>query len=162
MVKASLDPNLLHLFKAVQVSQSPANARMNIISHVLLRHRRGLVFFGVPHRGNKEKVLFMKKVAKSVADHAVGHTGSSGSTESDFLEAITGGSSTLDTLTEQFRGLQAHCSIVSFYESKPYGSFGVVRTTPSSPYPLYTLVANEWSGCVPGFGQDWPTRRVYD
>lgn len=94
------------------------------------------MFFGVPHSGGKDKLLFLGRVAQSALELVSGSATLSKKNESEFLDAITGGSPSSDTLTELFRGINSHCPIVSFYENKPTGKFGIV----SAPF----VVAVRW------------------
>ncbi|KAK1835683.1 hypothetical protein QBC39DRAFT_340870 [Podospora conica] len=117
---------IAHSLGGLLVKQCLIKAKMDANFATLFSAVKGLVFFGVPHAGGNEKLLLMGKVAKSALDLAGGNVRFSSKDESDFLEAITGGSPSSDNLTELFRGINSHCPIVSFYENKPTGRFGII------------------------------------
>jgi len=84
------------------------------------------VFFGVPHSGSKDKLVLLDRVTQPTPDLGGALVSLSGNDESDFIDAMTGGSPLSDTLAELFRGINSHCPIVSFYENKPTGKLGIV------------------------------------
>ncbi|KAK0742615.1 hypothetical protein B0T18DRAFT_167385 [Schizothecium vesticola] len=117
---------IAHSLGGLLVKQCLVKAKMDANFATLFSAVKGLVFFGVPHLGGKDKLLFLGRVAQSALELMSGSASLSKKDESEFLDAITGGSPSSDTLTELFRGINSHCPIVSFYENKPTGKFGIV------------------------------------
>lgn len=78
----------------------------------------GLVFFGTPHRGGNRASLG-DRIANLVRALA-------GSPNNTFMEALKAESLFLGTLTDDFRQLLEQFRILSFYETRPLGRFGIV------------------------------------
>ncbi|KAM7188698.1 hypothetical protein V8F33_010468 [Rhypophila sp. PSN 637] len=117
---------MAHSLGGLLVKQCIILANSNTSFKPLFNSLKGILFFGVPHNGGNETLLLMGKIAKGAVDFARRHIAWSTKDETDFLEAITGGSPSSDTIKTLFRGLSAQCDIVSFYEGKPYGIHGTI------------------------------------
>ncbi|KAI0846312.1 hypothetical protein F5Y00DRAFT_244189 [Daldinia vernicosa] len=83
----------------------------------------GIAFFGTPHKGGNNAGLadVIAKIARSLL----------GNPSNSFMSAIRAGTLFLDTIADDFRQLLEDFQILTFYETKPLGSFGIV-VSPSS------------------------------
>ena len=78
----------------------------------------GIVFFGTPHRGGRGAEL--GDVVARVIRALNRNPGNS------FLEALKKDSSIIETLTQSFRHQSEHYQVLSFFETRPQKSLGVV------------------------------------
>ncbi|KAI0116255.1 hypothetical protein GGR51DRAFT_500803 [Nemania sp. FL0031] len=78
----------------------------------------GLVFFGTPHQGGNNA---------GFGDVVAGITRCvSKSPGNTFMDALKGNSLFLSTITDDFRQLLEDFQVISFYETRPLGRFGIV------------------------------------
>ncbi|KAI1132377.1 hypothetical protein F5Y10DRAFT_231582, partial [Nemania abortiva] len=78
----------------------------------------GLVFFGTPHQGGNNAGFgdLMARIARCL----------SGNPGNTFMDALKGNSLFLSTIADDFRQLLEDFQIISFYETRPLGRFGIV------------------------------------
>ncbi|KAI1085805.1 hypothetical protein F5B20DRAFT_519816 [Whalleya microplaca] len=113
----------------------------------------GITFFATPHNGGNHAGIgdIVAKVACSILR----------SPGNNFMTALKKGSSFLDIISDDFRQLLDDFQILSFYETKPLGSFGIVVNQKSAVLGLpgvrekqIPLDANHSNICKFGSEQD--------
>ncbi|KAI1355896.1 hypothetical protein F5Y01DRAFT_268006 [Xylaria sp. FL0043] len=78
----------------------------------------GLVFFATPHRGGNHAGF--GDIVAEVARHVLRNPGNT------FLATLKSNSHYLSTITDDFRQMLEDFQIISFYETRPLGHFGLV------------------------------------
>ncbi|KAI1743344.1 hypothetical protein F4680DRAFT_372991 [Xylaria scruposa] len=80
----------------------------------------GIAFFGTPHRGSRDNKVLLGNIAASIARAALRQP------ENSFLEALKKDSLFADQLVQDFKQQLEDYYILSFVETQPYGSLGLI------------------------------------
>jgi hypothetical protein len=108
------DRKLMVILKALVHAKNDATYR------TIWESTYGLVFFSTPHQGGNNAGFgnVVAGITRCVSRN-LGNT---------FMTALKSNSLFLSTITDDFRQLLEDFQILSFYETRPLGSFGLVST----------------------------------
>lgn len=94
------------------------HAKSDPLYEDISRSTYGLVFFGTPHRGGNHAGLGdeLARVVRALA----------GRPANTYMKALKADSIFSENLTDDFRQLLEQYRVLSFYETRPLGRFGIV------------------------------------
>ncbi|KAI1735199.1 hypothetical protein F4680DRAFT_453107 [Xylaria scruposa] len=107
-----------HSLGGLVVKRAIVHARSDETYETIRTSIRGLAFFSTPHRGGNN--VGYGDTAARVARFVLGNP------ENTFMEALKGDSLFADSMADDFRQRLLDFKIISFYETRPYGNFGLV------------------------------------
>ncbi|KAJ8130607.1 hypothetical protein O1611_g3021 [Lasiodiplodia mahajangana] len=101
-----------------QIRAALVHAKVDSTYRTIWESTFGLVFFGTPHQGGSNAGFgdTVAGIARCL----------SRSPRNTFMDALKGNSLFLSTITDDFRQLLEDFQVLSFYETRPLGRFGIV------------------------------------
>ncbi|KAI0121807.1 hypothetical protein F4814DRAFT_406604 [Daldinia grandis] len=114
---------ICHSLGGIIVKRALVHSSVDRTYEMIGKSTFGIAFFGTPHKGGNNAGI--GDVAARIARSLLRNPSNS------FMSAIREGSLFLDTIADDFRQLLESFQILTFYETKPLGAFGIV-VSPSS------------------------------